>query len=553
MKNHISLICSLLLTVVFGCTSCSDDCDHYPLNGTDTDITQWSMQTAEGLSFAGLISNNTVTVCLPEEVSINSLSAAYTLSEGATIYPNPESITDWSAEQTFTVTSVNTENEKVWTVKILRAGDGELLTPVSITSQSALEEFAALGYRKLNNLTIADGTEPVTDLSPLKNIEEVTSRLSIRNVTAANVEMGGLQIVGDLSVNSYETLVSVSFPALRRAMGSIYIGDGQGGSSSSVPKIHNNLKTVDFPQLTYVAGSFTVYWCQNTERVNTNKLSHIGRDYIIDTGMLTDYSMLQSLRTIPGNLRLFFNSVESFDGFNISSIGGSFFFSAGKVNSLKPLECLKQVADFSINGGDNITSLEGISHLNPKSVTINALPKLTSLQGIPLGSNTSSVFIQRMPLLSSISGMETLKKAETIQISGCPLVKDITPICGITSAGSLILTSMGVETIPEFPNLTELPGTLEIYNDDNLTSLAGFAHLQSLGKLTISECALLTSLNGLQNVTTCPGAIQIVSNPELVSFTAVRDLLINNWKRVTIRRNKYNPTLEQLQNGQTEL
>lgn len=483
----------------------------------------------------------------------NSLKVTCTLSEGATIYPDPETVSDWNSGKSFAVTSVNAANEKEWFVKIRHSGEGELLTPVAITSQKALEEFAALGYRKLNNLTITDGSEPVTDLSPLKNVVEVSSRLSIRNVSITDVEMSGLQVVGDLNINSYLTLEKVSFPALRRCLGSIYIGDAVAGSGTSMPKIHDNLETVDFPELTSVGGSFTIYWCRNVKYVNTNKLSHLGKDYIIDTGLVPDCTMLKSLRKIPGQLRLFVRGIMSLEGFGIESIGGAFFLNAGEITSLRPLECLKSVGDISINGGDNITSLEGILHLDPHSVTINALSQLKSLQGMPLGEHTVSVYLTRLPLLESLTGMEELKDAGTIQIGACPLIKDLTPIAGLNTANALIINSSGVETIPEFPNLKELPGTLEFYNNDNLTSLAGFSHLTSLGRLTVSECSLLTSLDGLQNVSKCIGRIQIISNPELVSYKAVSDLLINNWKNVTIRRNKYNPTLEQLQKGQTEM
>lgn len=552
MKTKIILICSILFSALISCTSCSDDCDYFPLEGNDADITGWTMSDGAGMEYSCIISGSTITVCLPEKVDPNALKATCTLSEGATIYPDPESVTDWSSEKKFTVTSVNTANEKEWFVKIRQTGDGELLTPVSITSQQALEEFAALGYRKLNSLTITDGEAPVTDLSPLKGIEEVSSRLTIRNVTTAAVELAGLQIVGDLTVNSYETLESVSFPALRRSLGNIYIGDG-GTGTGSIAKIHNELKTVDFPALTFVSGSFTVYWCQNVERVNTGLLRHVGKNYVIDTGKLTDWSMLKSLRRISGNLRLFVNGIKSFDGFGITSIGGTFFFSAGETTSLRALECLKSVKELSINGGDNITSLDGISQLDPKVLTLNALSQLASLDGLPIGNHTAYVFFTRLPLLASLSGLEKLKEAETVQISNCPLVKDLRPLAGINSVNSLIITNTGVEIIPEFPNLKVLSGTLEIYNNDMLTSLTGFSHLTSLGKLTVSDCALLTSLDGLHKVTKCAGAIQIMSNPELVSYKAVRDLLINNWKSVTIRRNKYNPTLEQLQNGQTEM
>lgn len=551
MKTRITLICGILLFALINCTSCSDDCDYFPLDGNDADITGWTMSAGDGIEYSGVISGNTITVCIPEEVDPVSLKAECTLSEGATIYPDPESVSDWNTEQTFTVTSVNTDNAKEWSVRIRRSGEGQFLTPVSITSQKALEEFAALGYRKLNSLTIADGTEPVTDLSPLNGIEEVSSTLTIRDVTAPTVEMTGLRIVGNLTVNSYLTLEKVSFPALRRSLGSIYIGDVS--VNGSLAKIHDELKTVEFPALTYVAGSFTVYWCQNVETVNTDKLSHVGRDYVIDTGMLADWSMLKSLRTIPGNLRMFVGSIKSFEGFGVTSVGGTFFFSAGEAASLRPLECLESVESLSINGGDNITSLDGISHLDPLSVTINALPKLTSLRGMPIGEHTAHVFITRMPALESLIGIEKLKKAETIQIGACPLLRDITPVSGVSSVNTLVITSSGVETIPEFPDLKEVPGTLEIYNNDQLTSLSGFSHIKSIGKLTVSDCALLTTLDGLQNVTKCDGAIQIVANPELASYKAVRDLLIANWTNVTIRRNKYNPTLEQLQNGETEM
>lgn len=552
MKLKIYGLLTLMSIILAGCFSCSDDnCDFFPLDGSDADITQWTMRTDEGLEFGGLISGNSISVFIPDGVDINSLNAVWSLSEGATIYPDPESISDWSSAQSFTVTSINTENTKEWIVKVHFAGDAELLTPVTITSQTALEEFAALGYRKLNSLTITDGTEsPVTDLSPLKHIEEVSGRLTIRQVSVPTVEMSGLQTVGDLTVNSPSTLEKVSFPVLQRSLGDIYIGDKTTGS---VAQIHNGLKNVEFPALTYVAGSFTVYWCQNVEIVNTDRLTHIGADYIIDTGNITNLGMLQSLKAIPGSLRIFCPSLQSLEGFGITSIKGSFFLGVGEVRSLRPLECLKSVGSLSLNSGANLTSLEGISHLDPQAVTINACPKLTSLEGCPIGPHTRAVYITRMEQLVSLNGLEKLRQADELQISNCVLLSDLSPITSLTEADNLVITNTGVVNIPEFPSLTALTGTLEIYNNKSLKSLAGFKHLKSVCNLTVSGCVALPSLDGLQNLTTCPGRIQIVGNSELSSFTAVRNLLIDNWDRVTLRRNKYNPTLQQLQDGETEL
>lgn len=536
-----------LITLAFCAQSCSDDCDHLVLNGYDADIIEWTMQ-GNDICFKGLIQGDDVTVIIPQSYE-GSLTPVYTLSEGSTIFPEPASVADWSAQQQFTVVSADGQHNRNYTVSVVDAEDGKLNTPVVITSQKALEEFAALGYTSLDALTIyGKADSPITDLSPLNNITEVSTLLYIKNVDIENLELKSLELVGDLSINSPESLESISFPELRRALGDIKIGDID--TTSDWPAIHDWLNSILFPKLEYVAGSFTVYWCEYVTQIDTKALSYVGGDYVLDCVLVPDMSMISGLTKINGNLDIFSGGLKSLDGFNVTSVAGEFYFGIFDVPSLEKLRCLKSVKSLVLTGASNLTSLAGIEHLRPESITLMNCPTITSTEGLPIGSFTKSLSLARMESLNALDGLERLTDLNDIYIGDCPQLADFEPIAEI-SAKLVTFKNTGVRTFPSFYSLNDTDEVVIAYNS-HLENLECFEELYAVDNLSIEGNDKLTSLNGLERLRSCD-AIYIYDNPELSDYTAVRNLLILNWDFVGIDGNKYNPTLEQLENGETSL
>ena len=111
MKKILYTIFYSLLLVSFGTlfTSCSDKDD--PFAGDDSYIVEFAL-TQGSATYKADISNQTIVVKVPEGISLNGATTQVKLSENATIYPNPETITAWDEEMIFVVTSYNNKQTK---------------------------------------------------------------------------------------------------------------------------------------------------------------------------------------------------------------------------------------------------------------------------------------------------------------------------------------------------------------------------------------------------------------------------------------------------------
>ena len=99
---------TLLVVLCTGCifAACGDDDDENPFTGVDNNFLSFSLESNENVWKATIIDNE-ITVTVPEGTSLDGAQASYTLSEQATVNPNPSSVTAWGEEQQFTVTSYN--------------------------------------------------------------------------------------------------------------------------------------------------------------------------------------------------------------------------------------------------------------------------------------------------------------------------------------------------------------------------------------------------------------------------------------------------------------
>jgi hypothetical protein len=164
--------------------------------------------------------------------------------------------------------------------------------------------------------------------------------------------------------------------------------------------------------------------------------------------------------------------------------------------------CTQIIGDVEITG-NNITNLNG----------------LTSLASIEGG-----LFIYNNPLLTSLSGLNTLHN-----IGGMGLWMENNP--GLTTlAGLGSLSTIGGLYIGESMPLTNLAGLshvcliyprgVEIKNNQSLADLTGLDNVQSIGILSVSG-SCLSSLNGLNSVTSLNGALEIIECPNLTDFSGL--------------------------------
>ena len=110
--NYIFRIVALSLALItcWGCDKDDDSSQEFVSTGKDNYIVSFAI-TVDGISYNASITDDRILVKVPYDISLKGAAASYTLSENATINPDPSALTDWNEEWQFIVTSGNKRNK----------------------------------------------------------------------------------------------------------------------------------------------------------------------------------------------------------------------------------------------------------------------------------------------------------------------------------------------------------------------------------------------------------------------------------------------------------
>ncbi len=112
MKSLKSL--SILLFVLSLSVSCTKDDDmDAVINSSEAKITEFKINTVESV-----ITGQTIAITLPNATDVSNLMAEVTISENATIDPDPTIATDYTNPKTFTVTAQDGVTQSTYTVNV---------------------------------------------------------------------------------------------------------------------------------------------------------------------------------------------------------------------------------------------------------------------------------------------------------------------------------------------------------------------------------------------------------------------------------------------------
>ena len=257
---------------LFGCSD--DDQEFTGIEGKDRFISSFTLKI-DGISYDASIVGDKISIEVPYRVKLEGASVEYTLSEGATINPNPSKLQDWGTEWKFVVTS-NTKESAVYYYSY-RYADIAQSGSVTLKTQEEVDKFANTGINKINgNLVIGtmDG-EPIENLNGLKNLREINNSLiinpSYKGVNLSGLE--GLEILGAFKLGS------------------------QIAYDSSV-----GLKHIEFPVLKSITGDFIVN-STSVEKVLMPKLENVGEDFYIVSDVFLDLDVT-ALTNVAGSVTL---------------------------------------------------------------------------------------------------------------------------------------------------------------------------------------------------------------------------------------------------------
>lgn len=421
----------LLLAILGLLSSCSDDDD--PFAGKDNYIVSFSLKQGDQ-EFNALISENVITVTVPEGVSLNGATASIKLSENAKIYPNPESVTEWDDEMQFAVTAYNGAQIRYkYTVERSEIGVGG---SVILETQADVDAFGEKGITAIKgNLvigrTIGTESDSISTLAPLLQLKEIGYSLIIYP-TFSGKDLTGLdkleKIGGEVRIDGVKNLEKVNFPDLATA-GSIYIKNTLIGladfpklvSVSETLTLDCPLAGINFPKLKTVKGKLTL----NTANGSNAMMSKISFPSLEETG----------------------------------EISFSYFKSTGKID----LPELKKV------GAMTFSQLTMLSFINA--------PKLeTSTGTITIPSTTYLVEVS-FPAMTQAASI--VINSKFVKVLDFPKLKTVTE--------KLTIQNAQVEGIADFKSLERVEGELYLYELSLMKTLEMPSTVQYIGCLSLEQ------------------------------------------------------------------
>lgn len=302
-----------------------------------------------------------------------------------------------------------------------------------------------------------------------------------------------------------------------------------------------------------------------------NSLESIGKDFILSSEFyhFRSFEGLNNLKSIGGEFRLnhaqntsfySFDALINFDGLNsLEYIGGNFTLD-GSFDNLETFEGLEKLAFI---GGKLINNyVIGDYSMFNKLKSFSALSTLRQLGGIHIATSKST---------SGFNSLETFNGLDNIQIIDNFLIvttnksfvnlKSFKGINNITEVRKEFrlsgLENNFINTFEDFNKITMITG-FNLSNLPTFTSLKGFENLRTVNDyFIIMNCErlfnidALTSLLKVENINTSSiyRGFQILNCPRLFDFCALSNMAQNFTGSFTLTGNGFNPTLDQIKNG----
>lgn len=489
---------TLLLVLCTGCifAACSDDDDENPFTGVDNNFLSFSLESNENVWKATIIDNE-ITVTVPEGTSLDGAQASYTLSEQATVNPNPSSVTAWGEEQQFTVTSYNgTTRTYKYTVRYSAVSE---IGTFILNSQADVDAFAdhhvTVIEGSLSIATVENTEDPVINLNGLAKITEVMDDITIGQYYKGEnlAGLANLEKVGSISMRDNSSLTEFALPNLLSIRGELFIAN----------PTENNITSIKCPQLTTILKQCYIQ-APNLKSLNLNSLESIpGKgDNSNGDGTFSLYdSQLVSL-DLPVLKQVgkeFILSVSSKGHPELTQINlpeltsckEVYIRDADKLETIS-LPKLSTLSSFSISSCAKFSKLnETIAPFNLEKLSLSNCPSVTELDASQKDINSISItYVDNNFVLKGKEEMGSYK------FTGYQLPKTE----GISTFASLTVTTP--LTNVEIPGIKQVTGELSFQATANVTLLSvSMPDLETVGKFTSNKTYTNISFPKLMEVT----------------------------------------------------
>lgn len=518
MKKTILKFAAFLVVSAVSFSSCSETED-FDYAGEDNYITKLSV-TADDVTYYAAIANDEVVLTVPANISLLGAAVDYTISEKATISPDPTEKEDWGVEDLFVVTSYS-ELRRSYTYRVVRE-DLSATGNVILNTQSELEAFAAQGNSTIDgNLSIGTATsedDPITSLASLSSIKSIAYNLTIES-GYMGVDLDGLhnlEVAGNININDADLLESVYLPSLKSV-------------GTSLNFTADNLVSIDIDQLTYIGGAFTMK-SNLIDHSSFENLAYVGGAMTFNGGSASaanspmERIQFPSLTTVDGAMTLgYWSKVYVFEMPKLEKVGGVMTFQTWASIEEVELPLLTSAGGVAFNTVTSslsaslpeLKTLDGVLTLNSAGITSISTPKLESVGGVfyiyAACTKLTSFDFSSLEHVYQLNIRSTVMTGLKDYFPALKTVDDFLYLYSCTAFdGDLDVSGMSI-------------GTLYIFGSSftNMTAIKGDDHFE--GKLTIyAPLATVTEFPNIEFKSI--RSLAITSGTSTTYFSGVIDL-----------------------------
>lgn len=367
-----------------------------------------------------------------------------------------------------------------------------------------------------------------------------------------------LQLTSQSQIDNF----SLNYPGCTDFPGGIFINDLVQGDITNlngltqVINIGQRLTIIDNPNLTSLVGldhletigrDLIIQSTGITDLNGLGALNYIHRNVLIgDNPALNDLHGLDNLTFIGKKLSIRQNNVlSSLNGLNgLSSIGGTLRIE--KNPALADLSALSALLSIGGNlylvDNDALTSLSGLENINPNSISQLRILGSQQLNTCSIASICNYI---ANPANQAVIGnnapgcnSEVEVEAACIPLPTCPTSLNFTsqaqinafpsnyPNCSVLD-GDVTINGTGIVDLSPFSQIEEVTGILSIGVNPvgtSLVDLTGLDNLHTARAVKIQGNDLLTSLHGLESLTTLTIYLTIYNCPMLTDISALSNL-----------------------------
>ncbi|MEO7731431.1 MAG: hypothetical protein ABIY55_10690, partial [Kofleriaceae bacterium] len=433
-------------------------------------------------------------------------------------------------------------NSSLLAAPALRIVDGPLTTWIDVRGGLSLPGLETLGGE-------------VHVLGPLRGLQldrlvSIGGGIRIDSASQATLALvlPSLQSIGgDVKMILEDGITSIELPQLAHLGGTLQLLDV------------GALTKILLPRLVDITGDVWIAKANVLVTVDVSALDSVVGNFQIDRAPALSLLSVAALREVgqanpdahEPSIGLQATALETLDFTSLQSVAGPITINeAPKLRTLQ-FPALTTATIVSVGGLDAVPVLETLSA--PNLTTVQSLSINGPVRTLDLGrltSATSGLFL-RGAAVPDLSGLRSLASVGALSLAQLDQLHDLRGLVSLHDVRALELVhERGLTSLDGLEAITELPLDLIVENNDALTSLAGLRNVTRVGRtlwlqsnpmlagigltglltigggfsqggLFVKFMTALTSLSGLDAVTSVTGEIDFLGN-DLLSTDAIR-------------------------------